>query len=154
VRLIDETGENIGLISIKEALQKAEDAGLDLVEVSGNMTPPVCKIVDFGKYRYELQKKKAEAKKNQKIITVKEVKIRPTTDVNDYQVKLRNMQRFLDKGDKVKVSLRFRGREMAHREVGRQVLERIIADLKENAKVELAPKMEGRQMLMILVPAK
>ncbi len=131
----------------------AEAAGLDLVEISPNATPPVCKIMDFGKYKYETQKREAEARKKQKIIEVKEVKFRPGTDTHDYDVKMRNVQRFLEGGDKVKITLRFRGREMAHQHLGRELLERIAEDVKETGRVENMPRMEGRQMTMIIGPA-
>lgn len=131
----------------------AEAAGLDLVEISPNATPPVCKIMDFGKYKYETQKREAEARKKQKIIEVKEVKFRPGTDTHDYDVKMRNVLRFLEGGDKVKITLRFRGREMAHQHLGRELLERIAEDVKETGRVENMPRMEGRQMTMIIGPA-
>ena len=140
----------IGVVGIKEALAKAEEAGLDLVEVSPNAAPPVCKILDYGKYKYEQQKKANEARKKQKVIELKEVKIRPTTEEHDYQVKLRNVKRFLEAGNKVKVSMRFRGREMAHQDVGMKLLERMLADVEGLGKADLAPKLEGRQMIMVL----
>lgn len=130
----------------------AEEAGLDLVEISPNAKPPVCKIMDFGKYKYETQKREAEARKKQKIIEVKEVKFRPNTDTHDYDVKMRNVLRFLEGGDKVKITLRFRGREMAHQDLGRVLLQRIAADVEGIGKVENMPKMEGRQMIMIIGP--
>ncbi len=130
----------------------AAQAGLDLVEISPNAKPPVCKIMDFGKFKYEQQKRESEARKNQKIIEIKEVKFRPGTDVHDYQVKMRNVLKFLEKGDKVKVTLRFRGREMAHQDLGRQLLERVAEDVKEIGRVESMPKMEGRQMIMMVGP--
>lgn len=130
----------------------AAQAGLDLVEISPNATPPVCKIMDFGKFKYEQQKRESEARKKQKIIEIKEVKFRPGTDVHDYQVKMRNVLKFLENGDKVKVTLRFRGREMAHQDLGRQLLERVAVDVKEIGKVESMPKMEGRQMIMMVGP--
>ncbi len=132
----------------------AIDAGLDLVEISPNATPPVCKIMDFGKYKYEQQKRESEARKKQKIIEIKEVKFRPNTDTHDYEVKMRNVVRFLENGDKVKVTLRFRGREMAHLELGRKLLERVADDISEIGKVESIPKMEGRQMVMMINPGK
>ena len=135
-------------------MQLADDAGLDLVEISPNAEPPVCKIMDFGKYKYETQKRESEARKKQKIIEVKEVKFRPNTDSHDYDVKMRNVFRFLENGDKVKVTLRFRGREMAHQNLGRELLERVAADVEELGKVENMPKMEGRQMVMMIGPAK
>ena len=152
VRLIDETGNNVGVVRTDDAIQRAEDVGLDLVEISPNSDPPVAKILDFGKYKYEAQKKKNEAKKKQKVIDVKEIKIRPNIDDHDFDVKMRNMRRFIDSGDKVKVTLRFRGREMAHQELGVNVLERIKADFDEVAKVEQEAKMEGRQMIMVMAP--
>ncbi len=134
-------------------MEMAERAGLDLVEISPNATPPVCKIMDFGKFKYEQQKRESEARKKQKIIEVKEVKFRPGTDIHDYEVKMRNVVKFLEKGDKVKVTLRFRGREMAHQNLGRELLERVAEDVKEIGKVENMPKMEGRQMVMMIGPA-
>jgi translation initiation factor IF-3 len=130
----------------------AEQAGLDLVEISPNAAPPVCKIMDFGKFKYETQKREAEARKKQKIIEVKEVKFRPNTDIHDYEVKMRNVFKFLENGDKVKVTLRFRGREMAHQNLGRELLERVAEDVKEIGKIENMPKMEGRQMVMMIGP--
>lgn len=135
-------------------MQLADDAGLDLVEISPNASPPVCKIMDFGKYKYEQQKRESEARKNQKIIEVKEIKFRPNTDTHDYDVKMRNVMKFLENGDKVKVTLRFRGREMAHLDLGRRLLERVAGDIEEIGKVETMPKMEGRQMVMMINPAK
>jgi translation initiation factor IF-3 len=152
IRLIGAEGENVGVVSPERALQMAEEAGLDLVEISPNASPPVCKIMDFGKYKYETQKKEAEARKKQKIIEIKEIKFRPNTDSNDYEVKMRNVFKFLEGGDKVKITLRFRGREMAHQELGRQLLERVAEDTKEHGKVENFPKMEGRQMVMLIGP--
>ncbi len=142
----------IGVVSIRDALRAAEEAGLDLVEVSPNADPPVCKILDFGKFKYEVQKKKNEARKKQKIIDVKEIKLRPNIDDNDYMVKMRNARRFLDEGDKVKVTMRFRGREMAHQDIGMNVLIRVRDELEALAKVEQMPKVEGRQMIMVLAP--
>ncbi|VAV98819.1 Translation initiation factor 3 [hydrothermal vent metagenome] len=133
-------------------MEMADDAGLDLVEISPNANPPVCKIMDFGKYKYEQQKRESEARKKQKIIEVKEVKFRPNTDTHDYDVKMRNVTKFLDNGDKVKITLRFRGREMAHQELGRDLLNRVAEDTKEIGKIENMPKMEGRQMIMIIGP--
>ena len=135
-------------------MEMAEEAGLDLVEISPNASPPVCKIMDFGKFKYEQQKKEAEARKNQKIIEIKEVKFRPNTDTHDYEVKMRSVEKFLGNGDKVKVTLRFRGREMAHLELGRKLLERVAADTEEMGKVESMPRLEGRQMVMMINPAK
>ncbi len=137
-----------------KALQLAEDVGLDLVEISPNASPPVCKIMDFGKFKYEQQKRESEARKKQKTIEVKEVKFRPNTDTHDYDVKMRNVVRFLENGDKVKVTLRFRGREMAHQDLGRNLLERVADDIKEIGKIENMPKMEGRQMVMMIGPSK
>ena len=152
IRLIGVEGENVGVVSIDEAMQMAENVGLDLVEISPDADPPVCKILDYGKFKYEAQKKKSEARKKQKTIDVKEIKMRPGIEEHDYQVKMRAMNRFLDSGDKVKVTLRFRGREMTHQELGAKVLERVQGDLEEQAKVEQFPKMEGRQMTMVLAP--
>ncbi|WP_430523034.1 translation initiation factor IF-3 [Ponticoccus litoralis] len=145
-------GENVGVVSPSRAMEMAEQAGLDLVEISPNANPPVCKIMDFGKFKYETQKREAEARKKQKIIEVKEVKFRPGTDSHDYDVKMRNVFKFLEHGDKVKVTLRFRGREMAHQDLGRSLLQRIAEDVKELGKVENMPKMEGRQMVMMIGP--
>jgi translation initiation factor IF-3 len=152
VRLVNVDGTMIGIKSISEALQIAEEAGLDLVEVSPNADPPVCKILDFGKFKYQVQKKKAEARKKQKIIEVKEIKLRPGIDDHDFEIKMRSVTRFLGEGDKVKVTLRFRGREMVHQELGAQVLDRVREVMEPNAKVEQTPKLEGRQMVMILSP--
>ncbi|MFO1058335.1 MAG: translation initiation factor IF-3 [Dongiaceae bacterium] len=152
VRLVDEGGEMVGVVSIREALQMASEAGLDLVEISPNADPPVCKILDFGKYKYEIQKKKNEARKKQKVIEVKEIKMRPGIDDHDYDVKMRAIYRFLEEGDKVKVTMRFRGREMVHQELGMKVLERVRGDLDDRAKVEQHPRMEGRQMIMVMAP--
>jgi len=154
IRLIGAEGENVGVVSPERAMQMAEDAGLDLVEISPNASPPVCKIMDFGKFKYEQQKRESEARKKQKTIDVKEVKFRPNTDTHDYDVKMRNVTRFLEAGDKVKVTLRFRGREMAHQNLGRELLERVAEDIKEIGKIENMPKMEGRQMVMMIGPVK
>ncbi|MXU65560.1 translation initiation factor IF-3 [Oceanomicrobium pacificus] len=154
IRLIGAEGENHGIVTPSRAMDLAADAGLDLVEISPNATPPVCKIMDFGKFKYEQQKKESEARKNQKTIDVKEVKFRPNTDTHDYDVKMRNVYKFLGNGDKVKVTLRFRGREMAHLDLGRKLLERVAADVEEHGKVEAIPKMEGRQMVMMINPLK
>jgi len=142
----------IGVVSLNEALQASMDAGLDLVEISPQAEPPVCKILDYGKFKYEEQKKKNEARKKQRIIEIKEVKLRPGIDDHDYDVKMRSMVRFLDEGDKVKVTMRFRGREMAHQELGMEVLMRVKTDLDEKSKIEQMPRMEGRQMIMVLAP--
>ena len=152
VLVIDAEGEKRGEMSVEAALELAYDAGLDLVEVSPNARPPVCKLLDYGKYKYQAQKKANEARKKQKVIEVKEIKMRPNIDTHDYDVKMRSMERFFNDGDKVKVTLRFRGREMAHPELGRALLDRVKADIEEIAKVEMEPKMEGRQMLMVLAP--
>ena len=152
IRLIGPEGENIGVVTPERAMQIAEEAGLDLVEISPNAAPPVCKVMDFGKFKYESQKREAEARKKQKIIEIKEVKFRPNTDTHDYQVKLKNVVRFLENGDKVKVTLRFRGREMAHQDLGRILLERVAEDVKELGKIENMPRMEGRQMVMMIGP--
>ena len=152
VRLIDEEGEMQGVMSARDALHRAFAVGLDLLEISPNAEPPVCKILDYGKFKYEQQKKKNEARKKQKVIEIKEVKVRPNIDENDYQVKLRAMRSFIEEGDKVKVTLRFRGREMAHQDLGVKVLERIRVDMDERTKVEQMPRMENRQMIMVLSP--
>jgi translation initiation factor IF-3 len=152
VRLIDQDGEMQGVMSARDAMLRAFSVGLDLLEISPNADPPVCKILDFGKYKYELQKKKNEAKKKQKVIEIKEIKVRPNIDENDYQVKMRAMKSFIEEGDKVKVTLRFRGREMAHQDIGIRVLERIRAELETTTKVEQMPRLENRQMVMVLAP--
>ena len=150
--MIDADGQNVGVISAEEAIKRAIEAGFDLVEISPNADPPVAKIMDYGKYKYEAQKKKSEARKKQSVIVVKEIKIRPGIEEHDYQVKMRAINRFLGDGDKVKVTLRFRGREMAHQELGAKILDRVQEDLEEIAKVEQFPKMEGRQMTMVFTP--
>ncbi|MGE4327499.1 MAG: translation initiation factor IF-3 [Pseudodonghicola sp.] len=152
IRLIGAEGENIGVVTPAKALALAEEAGLDLVEISPNAEPPVCKIMDFGKFKYEQQKRESEARKKQKIIEVKEIKFRPNTDTHDYEVKMKSVVKFLEGGDKVKVTLRFRGREMAHQNLGRELLERVAEDVKELGKIENMPKMEGRQMIMMIGP--
>ncbi len=139
-------------MSTPDALRRAENAGLDLMEVSPNADPPVCKILDYGRFRYEAQKKKNEARKKQKIIEVKEIKMRPNIDTHDYEVKMRSIHRFIEEGDKVKVTMRFRGREMVHQELGKQVLDRVREEMEEKAKVEQFPKLEGRQMTMVMAP--
>ncbi|MEO0623433.1 MAG: translation initiation factor IF-3 [Pseudomonadota bacterium] len=154
IRLIDHEGENAGVVTPAEAIEMAEEVGLDLVEISPNASPPVCKIMDFGKFKYESQKKAAEAKKKQKVTEIKEVKFRPNIDTHDYDVKMRSVNKFLGEGDKVKVTLRFRGREMAHQELGRDLLQRVAVDIEELGKVESMPKMEGRQMTMVIAPSK
>jgi translation initiation factor IF-3 len=152
VRLIDQNGAALGVVSVREAIAKAVAVGLDLVEIVPPSQPPVCKILNYGKYKYELQKKKNEARKNQKIVEIKEIKLRPGIEENDYQVKLRAMKRFLEEGDKVKVTLRFRGREMEHKDITTQIMERAKNDLVDLAKIEAAPKLEGRQMIMVVAP--
>jgi len=152
VRLIDENGEQVGIVSIDLAIERAYNVNLDLVEVSPHATPPVCKIIDFGKLKYEDQKKANVARKRQKTIDVKEIKLRPNIDTHDYDVKMRSARRFIDDGDKVKVTLRFRGREMAHQELGAQVLQRVRTELETIAKVEQMPKFEGRQLTMVMAP--
>ncbi|MDC3057288.1 translation initiation factor IF-3 [Alphaproteobacteria bacterium] len=152
VRLIDNNGKMIGVVKLQKALDMAEDIGLDLVEVSPNAKPPVCKILDHGKFKFEAQKKAAKAKKKQKVIDIKELKFRPNIDLNDFNIKIKSIKKFLAAGDKVKISLRYRGREMAHRELGIQVLERVKEETKDISKVELEPKLEGRQAVMILTP--
>ncbi len=152
VRLIDENGNQVGIVSRFEAMRKAQEAGLDLVEIAATASPPVCKILDYGKFKYELQKKAAEARKKQKVILVKEIKMRPSIDVHDYDVKMRQMKGFLGEGDKVKVTLRFRGREMAHQELATKLLDRVTGDLKDLAKIEQYPRLEGKQMSMVVAP--
>ena len=152
VQLIDQTGHNHGPVDVQIALQKAQEAGLDLVEIAPNSAPPVCKILDYGKYKYQAQKKAAEARKKQKVVEVKEIKLRPMIDDHDYDVKMRSMQRFFEEGDKVKVTLRFRGREMAHQEIGYRLLNRVKDDTGLIAKVETDAALEGRQMVMVLAP--
>ncbi len=152
VRLIDETGNNRGVVSTREALIAADEAGLDLVEIAPEADPPVAKILDFGKYRFQEQKRVAEARKKQKIIEIKEIKMRPNIDDHDYETKMRFVKRFFEEGDKVKVTLRFRGRELAHQELGMNLLMKVQADVAEIAKVEQSPKMEGRQMTMVMAP--
>ena len=152
IRLIGADGENVGVVTPARALALAEEAGLDLVEISPNAEPPVCKIMDFGKYKYEQQKRESETRRNQKIIEIKEIKFRPGTDDHDYDVKMRAVLKFLSEGDKVKVTLRFRGREMAHQELGLELLNRVAAEVGEAGKVESMPKLEGRQMVMMIAP--
>ena len=152
VRVIDENGENIGVMLTNEAIEQANEVGLDLVEVSPNADPPVCKILDVGKFRYEAQKKANLARKSQKTQEIKEIKMRPNIDDHDYDVKMRSVLRFIDEGDKVKVTLRFRGREMAHQQLGMDLLKRVQDDIAEVAKVEAWPRLEGRQMLMVVSP--
>lgn len=154
IRLIGADGENVGVTTPEHGMQLAEEAGLDLVEISPNAKPPVCKIMDFGKFKYEQQKRESEARKKQKTIDVKEVKFRPNTDTHDYEVKMRNVVRFLENGDKVKVTMRFRGREMAHQNLGLELLKRVASDVEEIGKVENMPKLEGRQMVMMIGPVR
>jgi translation initiation factor IF-3 len=152
VQLIDTTGDNKGVVDTQTALGLAQAAGLDLVEIAPNSTPPVAKILDYGKYKYQAQKKAAEARKKQKVVEVKEIKLRPMIDDHDYDVKMRSMKRFFEEGDKVKITLRFRGREMAHQELGFKLLDRVKSDVGPVAKVESEPRFEGRQMIMVLAP--
>ena len=152
VLLIDQNGEKQGIMPLSAALEAAEEAGLDLVQIVNNAEAPVCKILDYGKHRFQEQKKKAEARKRQKVVELKEIKLRPNIDTHDYEVKAKAMRRFFEDGDKVKVTLRFRGREMAHPDLGMKLMHKVQADFDEIAKVEFAPKMEGRQMIMILAP--
>ena len=152
VQLIGADGANLGVVPTDEAMKMAEDLGLDLVEISPNAEPPVCKILDLGKLKYANQKKAAEARKKQKIVEIKEIKMRPNIDTHDYEVKMKAMSRFFDEGDKVKVTLKFRGREMAHQELGMKLLQQVKVDTVEFAKVEAEPKLEGRQMMMVLAP--
>ncbi|MBA00622.1 MAG: translation initiation factor IF-3 [Rhodospirillaceae bacterium] len=152
VRCIAPDGEQLGVMKTEDAIAEADSQGLDLVEVSPNADPPVCKILDYGKFKFEAQKKRNEAKKKQKVIEVKEIKLRPNIDEHDYQVKMRSVQKFLDDGDKVKITLRFRGREMAHQELGVNVLNRVREDTDDVAKIEAFPKLEGRQMIMVIAP--
>ena len=154
VRLIGADGEQIGVVEKNDALDRATNLGLDLVIVADNADPPVCKIMDYGKFKYEEQKKKNEARKKQKTIDVKEIKLRPNIDEHDYQVKLRKIFEFLESGDKVKVTMRYRGREMAHQQIGIDVLARVKSDTEQKSKIELEPKLEGRQMIMVLAPTK
>lgn len=152
VRLIDADGSQVGVVSIAEAQEMADEAGLDLVEISPHADPPVCKVLDYGKYKYEAQKKANEARKKQKIIEVKEIKMRPGIEDHDYQVKMRSVRKFIGNGDKVKMTIRFRGREMAHQELGLRVLDRVREDLDEEVKVEQFPRTEGRLMTMVVAP--
>lgn len=152
VRLIDENGDNIGVVSIQDALRRAEEAELDLIEISPQAVPPVCKILNFGKYKYEMQKRKNEAKKNQKIITIKELKLRPAIDKHDYEVKIKQAKKFLSEGDKVKFTMRYKGREMSSNDMGKEVLKNVLEDLEGLIKVDSEPKLEGRQVMMIVSP--
>ncbi len=152
--MIGSDGEQVGILPIRDALQRAQESGMDLVEISPNVEPPVCRVMDYGKFRYQHSKRRAAAKKKQKLIHVKEVKFRPGTDIGDYTTKLKNLRRFLENGDKTKVTLRFRGREMAHQELGLELLKRVENDLADLGNVEQYPKMEGRQMVMVIGPKK
>ena len=152
VQVINSEGKNLGILSTKEALHIAKEEGLDLIEISPNTKPPVCKIIDMGKYKYDLQKKANKAKKKQKISELKEIKLRPVTEIHDYNFKIKNAQKFLSKGDKVKFTVRFRGREMQHHHLGTELLNRVQDDTKELGKLELSPKFEGRQMTMVIQP--
>ena len=152
IRLIDADGEQVGVVSVAEGIDLADEAGLDLVEISPNASPPVCKILDYGKYKYEAQKKANEARKKQKTSDVKEIKMRPGIEEHDYQVKMRSVRKFLDNGDKVKMTIRFRGREMAHQDLGMRVLDRVRDELDEEVKIEQFPKTEGRLMTMVMAP--
>ncbi|WP_269899885.1 translation initiation factor IF-3 [Paenalcaligenes faecalis] len=154
VRLIGIEGEQLGIVKMAQALEMAEENEIDLVEISPTAVPPVCRLMDYGKFRYQEQKRQQEARAKQKVVQLKEVKFRPATDDGDYNVKLRNVRRFIEDGDKVKVSLRFRGREMAHQELGMRVLERVRDDVEEICQVESFPRLEGRQMVMVLAPRK
>ena len=152
VRLIDASGNMVGVVAVPEAIKMAENAGLDLVEISPGASPPVCKILDYGKYRYEAQKKAHDARKKQKVVQVKEIKLRPTIDKHDLDIKLRHIGEFLEEGDKVRISMRFRGREMDHVDIGRAVLDRVQENLVEKGKIEMAPRMEGKQIIMLVGP--
>lgn len=152
IRLVDQNGGMLGVVSINEAMRLAEQAGLDLVEISPGASPPVCKILDYGKYKYEIQKKQHEARKKQKVIQIKEIKLRPTIDKHDLEIKLRNVMGFLEEGDKVRITLRFRGREMDHQNIGIDVLNRVQESLKDRAKIEQPPRIEGKQITMTVSP--
>ena len=153
VRLINYNGENLGVVSISEALSIAQDVGLDLIEISPQVTPPVCKVLDYGKYKYEMQNKKNEAKKNQKVVSIKELKLRPMIEAHDYEVKLKQAKKFLSQGDKVKFTMRYKGREMSANDMGKEILNKLIEDLEGLCKVDAAPKAEGKQVYMIVSPA-
>ncbi len=152
VQVINSSGENLGILPIKKAIEVAKNDGLDLIEISPNANPPVCKIMDIGKYKYDMQKKASKAKKNQRISVLKELKLRPGTEIHDYNFKIKNAKKFLAKGDKVKFTVKFKGREMQHVQLGKDLMERIIADTKDIGQVEVNPKFEGRQMIMIIQP--
>lgn len=153
VRLINYNGENLGVVSISEALSIAQEVGLDLIEISPQVTPPVCKVLDYGKYKYEMQKKKNEAKKNQKVVSIKELKLRPMIEAHDYEVKLKQAKKFLSQGDKVKFTMRYKGREMSANDMGKEILNKLIEDLEGLCKVDATPKAEGKQVYMIVSPA-
>lgn len=153
VRLINYNGENLGVVSVHEALKIAEEVGLDLIEISPQVNPPVCKVLDYGKYKYEMQKKKNEAKKNQKVVSIKELKLRPMIETHDYEVKLKQAKKFLSQGDKVKFTMRYKGREMSANDMGKDILNKLIEDLEGLCKVDSAPKAEGKQVFMIVSPA-
>lgn len=153
VRLINYNGENAGVVSLAEALKIAQEVGLDLIEISPQVTPPVCKVLDYGKYKYEMQKKKNEAKKNQKVVSIKELKLRPMIDTHDYEVKVKQAKKFYAQGDKVKFTMRYKGREMSANDLGKEILNKLLEDLDGLCKVDSAPKMEGKQMFMIVSPA-
>ena len=152
VQVIGSDGNNLGVMQLKQAIQQARDEGLDLIEISPNANPPVCKIMDMGKYKYDLQKKANQAKKKQKVVSLKEIKLRPGTEIHDYNFKIKNAKKFISKGDKVKFTVKFKGREMQHTELGKNLMNRIIEETKDIAKVESQPKFEGRQMVMIIQP--
>tara|TARA_B100001057_G_scaffold438041_1_gene470291 strand:+ start:1998 stop:2543 length:546 start_codon:yes stop_codon:yes gene_type:complete len=152
VQVIGSEGNNLGVMQLKQAIQMARDEGLDLIEISPNANPPVCKIMDMGKYKYDLQKKANQAKKKQKVVSLKEIKLRPGTEIHDYTFKIKNAKKFITKGDKVKFTVKFKGREMQHVELGKDLMKRIIEDTKDIGKVETHPKFEGRQMIMIIQP--
>ena len=152
VQVINSSGENLGILPIKKAVEMAKEESLDLIEISPNANPPVCKIMDIGKYKYDMQKKASKAKKNQKISVLKELKLRPGTEIHDYNFKIKNAKKFLTKGDKVKFTVKFKGREMQHIQLGKDLMQRIISDTKELGQVEVSPKFEGRQMIMIIQP--
>jgi translation initiation factor IF-3 len=153
IRLIDPEGNMIGIVPVKQGLDMAEEFGLDLVEISPTAEPPVCKILDYGKYKYEAQKKASEARKKQKVVSIKEIKMRPNIDPHDYGIKMKNVRKFIEDGDKVKFTLRFRGREMSHQELGMKLMQQVKADMGEEIRVEHEPKLEGRQMIMVIAPA-
>ncbi len=152
VQVINSSGQNLGVLPIKKAIEAAKSEGLDIIEISPNANPPVCKIMNMGKYKYDMQKKASKAKKNQKIASLKELKLRPGTEIHDYNFKIKNAKKFLTKGDKVKFTVKFKGREMQHIELGKNLMDRIIADVKDIGKVEVMPKFEGKQMIMIVQP--